>query len=405
MLWAYKSKCVDFWVKTCLWSYRFQKSRFYTCSIFAKLRFYTHASFRLMQILIDFSESVLNMRNYFNLLYLFLGISNGCGPKYQSLTIAFRIHMILFTLIVTFKRVHELVSIKRDRTFEVAFNAFSWVFFIVYSIRTSTIRKKFDYLCQSKMTFENSVSIRSIERRYTSVLLIMLIIPSIAEICLASHVDIVMYGLGNVIELPYCLRVTLSYWYWTVMGLVGINGPLIMTIDYLCTFQKLYLIKREFMLSMTMGLPMKNARKRWREICDLKSLFEQIYSITPLLKFIQTFLQTNLYILTLHNIQALSFRTWLLPPMIMWLSQTLVTIYLVYVIDRQNSRLKLIHEFIMKQYVGSNDAEIDKLLDDVKENHRFEMTAYGLFVLNKSVISEFGSALVTFSVLFIQLKG
>ena len=347
------------------------------------------------------------MRSYFDLLYMLLGISyNGYGRKYKPLTLAFLTHIIIFTLISTFRSIQDILREDNDRRFEVVFNMFSWIFFILYSKLTSSIRNKFHKSCQSKLTIENSQVLRSIERKYMACLLLIMIVPSAIRIYMYSYDYIVKTGFGDIAELPDFLNVIGSYWYWTVVGFLGINGPLIMTIDYLYTFQKLYLIKREFMLTMTMGMPMKNARKRWREICDLKSLFEHIYSITPLLKFIQTFLQTTMYILQFRNIEAKHFLSaWLITPVVMWICQTLVTIFLVYVIDRANSRLKLIHEFIMKMYIGSDDAVIDKLLNDVKENYRFEMTAYGLFVLNKSVILEFGSALVTFSVLFVQLKG
>ncbi len=182
--------------------------------------------------------------------------------------------------------------------------------------------------------------------------------------------------------------------------------PELSILIYIYTFSIVFTIKRQFLSNLTIrdSNSLKLLYQEWLEIVELKYNFESTCSIYPLFKFIGTFIWTLSYIISFHRNE---FHGWgkldYILAVLLWVIPTGLNLILLYLIEHANECCQRFFLNFCKQYGLSNNVQVQLLLREIEKHLNFKLTAYGLFKLNSSLILSFGSALISFTILAVQL--
>ena len=140
---------------------------------------------------------------------------------------------------------------------------------------------------------------------------------------------------------------------------------------------------------------------QWRQICSLVDDFELNYSLAPFLKVTKDFVEALLFIVYI-SIQNLPIHSKMTCVVAYFILQLMIDVYVICVIDCSNKELKTAMNSLLENSAIYTNGDLKQLTDDMKQSYRFNLTGYGLFALEKSLIIGFGASLISFTVLFIQ---
>ena len=151
-------------------------------------------------------------------------------------------------------------------------------------------------------------------------------------------------------------------------------------------------------------MPSRSTYYEWRQIVALSDKFEKRFSLIPFFKITNGFNGIITYIVFsyIQNVpMTLSFKL-----SVIYLGvQQLIDIYFIFAIDQCNEKLKeAVNIMLQKLSMCYNtDGTLEQYANEVNQSYRFNLTGYGLFNLEKSLIIGFISSLISFTVLFIQI--
>ena len=178
----------------------------------------------------------------------------------------------------------------------------------------------------------------------------------------------------------------------------------LLTLYYLLILENIYMVKIDFIDSIEQLIVCSNDQRfEWREIVKLTDRFEQLFNFAPFLKFGQTFVQTVIYLI--FSLENNKMATIVYYAIAHYVFDACLTLYLILLISKWNQRLKLKISTLIDQSMSTRCPNKLKLIGDIEKQAPFNLTAHGMFSLDKSVILGFCSNLVTFTVLIIQLFG
>lgn len=175
----------------------------------------------------------------------------------------------------------------------------------------------------------------------------------------------------------------------------------VMILIYLLLIQVIIRLQTRFLKVLALGICPFTATSLWLQLCDIKSEFEQLYSIYPMLKFTSMFVWTTTYVAGVYKgeIKSSTFTY------IVWILSTSVTFYMLFVISKANTEFKKKFANIRRQAKltkSTESSELADLIEDVNEDLALKLTAFGMFDLDKSLVLSFMSELISFSVLIIE---
>ena len=149
---------------------------------------------------------------------------------------------------------------------------------------------------------------------------------------------------------------------------------------------------------------MKCMRIYWRKICFVRCRFERLFTWYPLLTFGYTYLKTILFLIYFKS-KTFQFDYQMTTSLYYLSISIVIPIVLVCFIDHANGKSRqLVEQLVSESLVDDNLSDCEQLLNEINQNYKMKFTAYGLFTLNKRLLLGFASALVSFSILFMQLS-
>lgn len=169
------------------------------------------------------------------------------------------------------------------------------------------------------------------------------------------------------------------------------------------TFYAISQIKINFLKQIRSKVNVNNARLLWCDVIELELQFERDFNIIPLMTFTLAFIQTTIYI-------DMFVKGWLVSEIAIvfvicyWLMSLLHSASIVFLIDSGNNNVHKHFNVFLKQNINSHDTNVKELISYIQQNINFNLTAFGMFQLDKSVILAFASSLVTFTILLVQTK-
>lgn len=177
----------------------------------------------------------------------------------------------------------------------------------------------------------------------------------------------------------------------------------IMYVFYLFVVKVIVKLQMNFLKTLQRkGDDVQRLRYVWLQLYDIKFEFEYIFTMYPLMTFISMFIWTTTYVASIYEKMEMEEA---IVSILTWFVCTLITFYLLHVIDDANTEFeRLLHQHmkhVTLKKVDQSDAMV-LLIDDVRSNLKFRLTAFGMFDLNKAIILSFSSAIVSISILFVQ---
>lgn len=171
-----------------------------------------------------------------------------------------------------------------------------------------------------------------------------------------------------------------------------------MYVMYLLLVQALIRVQARFLEKLDVEMSLAWASNTWSEIKETRFEFEQLFTMYPLLKFMSTFVWTTTYVVGIYQgiIEEKLFA------ITIWALATCLTFSVLFVIDNGNVEFERSCIRFREKIKSTKSQKLRDFADDVSANLHLKLTAYGMFDLNKSVILSFVSAIVSFSVLFLQ---
>lgn len=144
-------------------------------------------------------------------------------------------------------------------------------------------------------------------------------------------------------------------------------------------------------------------RNQWRDVIDIRSQFEQSFSHMPFLWYANVFLRSMHYVTNI-KLQKYELNYFTLLVLYWFASKLAYTFAIVFTIDYVNTDLQKMFSKLNRQLLGNDESDaFDKLKQDIEQNLMLKLTGSGFFELNKYLLLGFVSAVVSFSVLYIQL--
>lgn len=145
-------------------------------------------------------------------------------------------------------------------------------------------------------------------------------------------------------------------------------------------------------------------RLAWQEILDIRNDFEKLFSFYPLLWHAVLFRRCMHYITSFNKLRFE--LSWQLLVVSYWMmSKAIYTFSVLYTISDVNSNLQDMFATFQRQVITLGENYHRQLLvQDIERTLLVKFSGGGLFDLNKNLVLGFVSALVSFSVLFIQLS-
>ena len=195
------------------------------------------------------------------------------------------------------------------------------------------------------------------------------------------------------------MRIFLIFWE-QFMYVVTSRVVIFLTFEYLLIFRALVELKLDFVRKLGNNQVVNN--HRWRQIQTFVVEFENLYSLAPFFKFLQTYLQTILYIVFMHVFKR-HLDSEIGIYIINYVFCLIITFHVVQQIDRSNSKLKMAAKKLHESAALSTNEKFKQLADEINQNYEFKLTGFGLFNLNKSLITGMVASLISFTVLFMEL--
>lgn len=143
-------------------------------------------------------------------------------------------------------------------------------------------------------------------------------------------------------------------------------------------------------------------RLKWHEVLKTRQDIERLFAHLPCQFFMNVFARNLFYVTSLNDEK---FKMNLLTVIVLYwlLSKTVYTFSILFTVDSVNSNL---HEMYFNFKLDTmSHTQVDVLKQDIEQSLLCNFTGSGLFTLNKQLLLGFVSAIVTFSVLLIQLGG
>ena len=187
---------------------------------------------------------------------------------------------------------------------------------------------------------------------------------------------------------------------WTLVCSYTIDQCMVlMLFEYLLILKMMAEIK----LALIRSAPNPHNLLKWRQICTLSNRFEDLFSLTPFMNITQNFMSVMMYIVAVY-IRKVRMNKWVQIDIFYFLIQLITDVYALYVIDKLNLKLRRAVDKLLEKSAICTSGQVIQYATEISCSYRFNLTGYGLFNLEKSLIIGLGASLVSFTVLFIQIS-
>lgn len=153
---------------------------------------------------------------------------------------------------------------------------------------------------------------------------------------------------------------------------------------------------------MSRNKSIQTLRRKWFQVSEIREKFERVFSLLPLLWFANLFMKTMTY---MNTIRLMEFRMKLLTAIYVYffVSKLMYTFYIVFKVDNINHKLSEMFKKVHKRSLSYRNDEFELLRQDIAATLYVHLTGFGLFALNKELLLGFVSAVISFTILYLQL--
>lgn len=212
----------------------------------------------------------------------------------------------------------------------------------------------------------------------------------------------IKYHIDQPALLPQPLKVFLFLFRDLCTALVN-SFDLLIILLYILFVKILSSIQRQFLSQLNATkLYTESAYREWHAICAAKAELESLLSLSPLVVFMKAFSVITAYLIYFDNTTFQLNMKFALSVMYCVVANTFVLVTLLVVDNASSASGVILHEIQRNLGLKRTDAQ-KSLLDDIEKNYSFNLSAYGLFKLNKTTIVSYISAIFSFAILFMQL--
>ena len=143
-------------------------------------------------------------------------------------------------------------------------------------------------------------------------------------------------------------------------------------------------------------------RLEWRYILRLRSQFDDLFSLIPFITYMELFFKASLYLI---NTEQTNFEFTFTVVMYWWwfVAQVILTSMNIVSIDYVNHKMVTLFDAFVIQCIRSRNSDLDQLRHEIESDLKMSITGWKMYDINRSFVLNYLSALVTFSVLFMQI--
>ena len=189
--------------------------------------------------------------------------------------------------------------------------------------------------------------------------------------------------------------------FWLIIANLKYYLTLLMTLIYVLYIHSFETLTTDFIkaLSHNRSEGRGHDRSYLLLLSKTKTMFENTFSTIPLCKFVFTFLQTTTYFLMFRkNSPGIIASVY---AFYVWNINTWSTLAILFAIENGNKRIKICYDDML--IATQHDESKVTFSLEVEKTMKLEFTAWKLFSLDKSLVLHLISAMLTFSILFLQI--
>ena len=315
-----------------------------------------------------------------------------------------RYHLIVLLIIMFILKVFEMYSTFGYNKLEYfSYYWISWYYIYLFTMKKEAIKELIRAI-RKHMTDNDLITCLPASKRYFyyMIILYLMYFPNQQYHNLDMLVRDRLEHVPQLKSLPYSIKLVLLFWRSYIM-VISVNLGSLITFIYIYFLRCIDVITTRFLTNVTNNVKLHKPRLIWREICDTRDMFECLFNAFPFIKFSVTFLQTTTYILYFDH-ASLGFNFNTSTVVYSWLLATIQTLSIITTIEQFNQKYQVMFKALSKKYLYLNDSQTKSLIDDIEKHCELKLSACSLFVINNGVILNFISALISFSVLFVQIE-
>ena len=202
---------------------------------------------------------------------------------------------------------------------------------------------------------------------------------------------------------------------WSTKLIVAIVNPIIGAIwslslmgVYILMLNCIDKAHHRFFIESVKQINIARIRLDWQQIVEVRESFECLFSLYPLVWFANMFFRSVIYLISTSK----ESQNWNINTVVVWywfVIQLIHSFSILYVSHTVNSNSNRSFKQFCRDTTSKegNDFkqkwEIEILKQEIRNDLDLKLTAFNLFDINSKLLLSFISALITFSVLFLQL--
>lgn len=153
---------------------------------------------------------------------------------------------------------------------------------------------------------------------------------------------------------------------------------------------------------LSLNESVQSLRQLWLKVTEVHDTFEHLLSFVPGVLFASLFMRTMTYIAGLRETQ-LRFNLLTVLLIYFFVSKLTYCVWIVFKISYTNNHLNRMFRRFQETSINRNSFDLELLRQDIAATLHVNFTGSGLFTLNKELLLSFASAIVSFTILYLQL--
>ena len=141
----------------------------------------------------------------------------------------------------------------------------------------------------------------------------------------------------------------------------------------------------------------------WQFIVNLRKRFDDILSPLPFIWYSEMFLKASLYLIETQR-SRFEFTFYITLFWIWFFEEIAMTLMTIVSIDYVNQKMSAMNQKLVIRCIKSRNPGLDSLRCEMKDDLKMTITGWKMFKIDRRIVLSYLSALVTFSVLFMQLS-
>ena len=352
------------------------------------------------------------MFGYFKVLFCVYGVNYTQihSKWFKRLVFALLIQLVAYATFALGQKSYEYFEYHKSYTIVYLFSYILYFFYLLHLTIFKMKINEFNDIIEDLLKEDDKHLINRYSRVFSFIFITLLLI----DMCLSHNVllidDIDVYVKSKLYLDSKTLNPIVKYviiiWRYLCILLTS-NFLYLMIFIYVSYILLISKISHSFIANFREYIKnnsLKCMRIYWRKICYVRCRFERLFTWYPLLTFAYTYLKTILFLIYFKS-QTFKFDYKMTTSLYYLSISIVIPIVLVCFIDHANSESRqLVEQLVSESLIDDDLADCEQLLNEINQNYKMKFTAYGLFTLDKRLLVGFTSALISFSILFMQLS-